>query len=164
MTDLIAVHYPDLATACDAMQTLERLEAAQVVELDDAVLVERRYNGEVKLHHSHRPTVTGAAGGALWGALIGLIFLQPLLGMAGGPAGMVGDAMSEIGVDHALVRRLGERLPTDGAAVFVLARRPSSDEVMRSLARLGGRILHTSLSDRAQARLRAALEPHAIAA
>jgi uncharacterized membrane protein len=151
MTDLIAVHYPDLATACDAMQALERLEAEQVVELDDAVLVERRYNGEVKLHHSHRPTATGAAGGALWGALIGLIFLQPLLGMAGGPAGVAGDAFNEIGVEH-------------GAAVFVLAGRPSSVEVMRSLARHGGRILHTSLSDRAQARLRAALEPHAIAA
>jgi uncharacterized membrane protein len=164
MTDLIAVYHPNLATACDVMQTLERLEAEHVVELDDAVLVERRYNDEVKLHHSHRPTATGAAGGALWGALIGPIFLQPLLGMAGGGSSGTADAMSEIGVDHGLMRRLADRLPTDGAAVFALLRRPTSGDVMRSLARLGGHILHTSLSDRAQARLRASLEPHVIAA
>ena len=161
MTDLIAVHYPDLATACDVMQTLERLEAEGVVELDDAVLVERRYSGEVKLHHSHRPTATGGAGGALWGALIGLIFLQPVLGTAS--AGGTGDPMSEIGVDHGLMRRLGEQLP-DGAGVFVLARHSTAERLLRSLARFGGCVLHTSLSDRAEVRVRAALVPHTIAA
>ena len=49
------------------------------------MLVERRGDGKIKLH---QPSLAGrgAAGGALWGGLIGLIFFMPLFGMAIGAA------------------------------------------------------------------------------
>lgn len=53
-----------------------------VIELEDAVIVDRDERGRVKLHQLHSPAARGAAGGALWGGLIGLLSLGPLLGMA----------------------------------------------------------------------------------
>ena len=41
----------------------------------DAVVVEHQPDGKIKLHQAMSTTGAGAAGGALWGGLIGLIFL-----------------------------------------------------------------------------------------
>ncbi len=43
--------------------------------IDDAVVVECNADGKVKLHQAVSTTGAGAAGGALWGGLIGLLFL-----------------------------------------------------------------------------------------
>src|ERR1700759_5330136 len=85
MSDLVAIAYPDLATAKEVAENLTQLHKAHEVELDDMVVVERKLDGKVKLH---QPSTAGAgaAGGALWGGLIGLIFFVPLLGMAVGAA------------------------------------------------------------------------------
>ena len=95
MSDLVAIAYPDLATAQEVASNAAQATKTHQIELDDLVVVERRPDGKIKLH---QPSATGAgaAGGALWGGLIGLIFLVPLLGMAvGAAAGAAGGAMSD---------------------------------------------------------------------
>ena len=95
MSDLIAVAYPDKNTAAAVRERLLRLTAEHVIELEDAVIVDRDANGKVKLHQVHSPAARGAVGGAVWGGLIGLLFLAPLLGMAvGAAAGGASGAMS----------------------------------------------------------------------
>src|SRR3954464_8887645 len=96
VSNLVAIAYDDLGTAQQVVSNLGRAQAAHEIELDDLVIVERREDGKVKLH---QPSMAGAgaAGGALWGGLIGLIFLMPLFGMAigaasGAAAGAQGDA------------------------------------------------------------------------
>ena len=159
MADLIAISYPNLDTAHEVMQTLGRLQTEHAIELEDAVIVERRPDGKVKLHQSFHPTAAGAASGALWGGLIGLLFFAPLLGMAiGGAAGAAGGAMTDLGVDDEFMRELGEKLPEGGAAVFVLVHRSTPDKVLPQIERFGGHVLHTSLSNEAEERLRQALE------
>jgi uncharacterized membrane protein len=62
------------------MRALRPGEAVKAhdIKLDDLVIVERKDDGDVKLH---QPSLAGlgAASGALWGGLIGLIFFVPLL-------------------------------------------------------------------------------------
>src|SRR5450755_2888793 len=88
MSDLIAVVYPDRETAETVRRTLGQLALEHVIELDDAVVVSRNEKGKVGLHQAVRPTATGAARGAVWGGVLGLLFLAPLLGAAiGAPAG-----------------------------------------------------------------------------
>jgi uncharacterized membrane protein len=79
--------------------------------LDDAVIVERRPDGNIKLH---QPSLAGrgAAGGALWGGLIGLIFLMPLFGMAiGAASGAAARALSDYGINDDFMKELGDKLP-----------------------------------------------------
>ena len=122
------------------------------------MIVEHRANGKMKLH---QPSLAGlgAASGALWGGLIGLIFLMPLLGMAVGAAsGAAGGAMSDYGIDDNFMKELGNKLPEGGAAVFVLVKDATRDKVVPEIAKYGGQVIQSSLEDEAEASLQEALD------
>jgi uncharacterized membrane protein len=56
--------------------------------------------GRVKLNQAVNITALGAASGGFWGALIGLIFLNPLIGLAvGAGAGAVSGALTDVGIN-----------------------------------------------------------------
>lgn len=55
MSDLIAVAYPDRATAETVRQRLAQLTLEHTLELEDAVVVDRDEDGKVKLHQAHNP-------------------------------------------------------------------------------------------------------------
>src|SRR5918996_4150013 len=93
------------------------------------------------------PAGSGAAGVALWGGLIGLLFLAPLLGAAiGGVAG----AVTDLSIDDRFMKELGESLPADGAALFVLVRKVTPDKVIPRISGYGGRPLRRPLSNEGQ--------------
>src|ERR671928_1019114 len=121
MSDLIAVAYPDEATAREVRDKLIELQRGHTIELEDIVVVTRDDQGRVKLHQAASLPAAGALGGALWGSLIGLLFLAPLLGaVVGGASGAAAGALTDIGVNDDFLRELGEKLPNGGAAVIVL--------------------------------------------
>ena len=128
-----------------------------MIELDDLVILERRGDGKIKLH---QPSLAGAgaAGGALWGGLIGLIFLMPLFGMAiGAASGAAAGAVADAGVDDKFMKELGTQLAPGSAAVIALVRRVTMDKVLANI-QIPGHVIQTSLDDEAEARLTEALE------
>src|SRR5262249_33556339 len=86
MSELVAVSYPDLYRAGEVCAALQRLQGEFLIEMEDAAYVTREQDGKIKLHQTlpvlGMATGIGATRGSIWGALIGLLFLQPLLGMA----------------------------------------------------------------------------------
>jgi uncharacterized membrane protein len=159
MSTLVAVAYPDRTTAEEVRQELVRATKEQLLRLEDAVVVEREQDGKIKLHQAMNTTGAGAAGGALWGGLIGLIFLAPLLGMAVGAAsGAVGGKMSDVGVNDDFMKDLGTRLQPGAAALIVLGSTDARDKVIERVKPYGGHVLQTSLSTEQEEHLRAALE------
>jgi uncharacterized membrane protein len=100
----------------------------------------------------------GAAGGALWGGLIGLIFFAPLLGMAvGAAAGAAGGAVSDTGVDDNFMKNLGSELEPGKAAVVVLVRKVSFDKILPNIE-VPGRVIQTSLSNEDERAVQDALD------
>ena len=120
------------------------------------VIVERRDDGKIKLHQPSLAGV-GAAGGALWGGLIGLIFLVPLFGMAIGAAtGAAAGAMSDAGVDDKFMKEMGTKLQPGGAAVIVLVRQVNAEKLLAEV-KIPGEVIQTSLSADGEQALRDAL-------
>jgi uncharacterized membrane protein len=159
VSDLIAVAYPDKDTAEAVRQRLAQLTLEHSIELEDAVVVDRDENGKVKLHQAVSPAARGAAGGALWGGVIGLLFLAPLLGMViGAAAGGASGALVDVGVNDEFMRQLGQKLAPGGAALIVLVRKMTPDKVLPEIRQFGGEVMHTSLDDESEARLREVLE------
>ena len=159
MSNLVAIAYPDRATAEDVMGALGRLQTEHAIELEDAVVVTRDGEGKVKLHQSNKLAAGGAVGGALWGGLIGLIFFVPLFGMAIGAAtGAATGALTDVGVDDNFMKDLGAKLQPGGAAVIVLVHRSTPDKVLPEITGFGGEIIQTSLDNDAEERLRHVLE------
>ncbi|MFC5182729.1 DUF1269 domain-containing protein [Actinomadura harenae] len=159
MSDLVAIAYDDVDTANKVREKVRQLQTQHVIEVSDAVVVERRQDGKIKLHQAVNTVAGGAAGGALWGGLIGLIFLQPLIGAAiGGATGAAMGAATDLGIDDSFMRRLGEGLRPGAAAVFLLISKSTPDKVLPELAQFGGQVIQTSLSQEQEEQLRAALQ------
>lgn len=162
MADLIAIAYDDEFKAEEVRLTLFRLQKEHLVDLEDAVVITKSRDGKVRLNQSHNLVAAGAATGSLWGALIGLLFLNPLLGLAAGAgSGALAGYLTDIGIDDNFLRECGESLPPGSSALFVLVRKSTPDKVLPELRRYGGRVLRTSLSTEDEAKLRAALEGEA---
>ena len=165
MSDLVAVAYPDKETAEAVRERLLHLVTEHVIELEDAVIVDRDEKGRVKLHQLHSPAARGAAGGALWGGLIGLLFLAPLLGMAvGAAAGGASGALVDVGISDDFMKGLGQKIPQGGSALIVLVRKVTPDKVLPEISQFGGEVIQTSLDDESEARLREVLERREAAA
>ena len=164
MSNLVAIAYDDVNQANEVMTTLRQLVKEHNLELDDAVVVERKQDGKVKLH---QPSTAGAgaAGGALWGGLIGLIFFVPLFGMAVGAAsGAAAGAAADYGVDDNFMKDLADKLPNGGAAVFVLVRSANRDKVLPEVSKYGGHIIQSSLSNEAEEAFQTALDARGVPA
>jgi uncharacterized membrane protein len=158
MSTLIAIAYPDVATAEKVRDELVQATKEHLVELEDAVVIENRPGGKIKLHQAMSPAGAGAAGGALWGGLIGLIFLAPLLGMAVGAAsGAVAGKVTDVGVDDNFMKDLGAKLPEGSAALLILGRSNAPDKVIDRVKSYGGEVIQSSLADEQEEHLRAAL-------
>jgi uncharacterized membrane protein len=90
--------------------------------------------------------------------MIGLIFLNPLLGLAmGAAAGAVSGALTDVGIDDRFMKDLAATMQPGSSALFVLARRATPDKVLEELQGTRGTILQTSLSHEDKAKLQAAL-------
>ena len=164
MSNLIAVAYDDVGTARSVMETLRELSTERAITLEDAVIVESRPDGKIKLHQTQKPGAVGATGGALWGGLIGLLFLAPFLGMAVGAAsGAAAGAITDVGVDDKFMKQLATELQPGTAAVFVLVRESTPDKVLPRISQYGGDVIHSSLSEHAEETLQDALRAHATA-
>jgi len=157
MSDLYAIGYPDAAKADAVRDKLIELNKQQLIDLADAVVVENE-KGKIKLHQAQNTTAAGAAGGALWGGLIGLLFLAPLLGMAVGAGfGALGGKMADVGIDDKFMKDVGERLPEGGAALFLLVRGMTEDKVLAEIAPMGGQLIRSSLSSEDEDHMRRAV-------
>jgi len=156
VSDLVAIAYPDVATARDVASNVGKAQKAHLIELEDLVIVERRNDGKIKLHQPSLAGV-GAAGGAMWGGLIGLLFLAPLVGMAiGAASGAAAGAVSDAGVDDRFMKDLGAQLDSGGAALVLLIRDANLDKLLAEV-KIPGQVVQSSLSSDSEQALRDAL-------
>ena len=106
------------------------MQSQYLLEMDDAVVVTRDLKGKIKLHQAVSLTATGAASGAFWGMLIGLLFFNPLLGLAvGAGAGALSGKLTDLGVDNKMAKQLGDELTPGSSALIVLLRKVTADRV-----------------------------------
>lgn len=166
MSELVAVSYPDVYRAGEVCAALQRLHTEFLIEMEDAAFVTREQDGKIKLHQT-QPAVglatgIGASRGSIWGALVGLLFLQPLLGMAAGAvigaaSGAIAGKMADYGISDQFMKDLAGKLRPGTSMLFVLFRKITWEKVLPQISQYGGTVMHSSLSAEAEARLQSAL-------
>jgi len=158
MSTLVVIGYDDEFKAEEVRLKLRKLQKDYLIDLEDAVVAVKNDKGKVKLHQAINLTAAGAIGGGFWGSLIGLIFLNPLLGAAvGATAGAVSGALTDVGINDKFMKELAETLNPGNSALFVLVRKATPDKVLEEVKGTGGKILKTSLSHDDEAKLESAL-------
>lgn len=158
MSDLVAIVYPSEAKAEEVRQRLLNLQKEYLITISDAVIAVKTDSGGIKLNQLVNTTSMGAVTGGFWGLLIGMIFLNPILGVAVGAAsGALGGALSDFGIDDSFMKELSASLHTGNAALFVLIKSMTADKVLNEIKDAGGTVLKTSLDDTREQALRDAL-------
>jgi uncharacterized membrane protein len=159
MSTFVAIKYDDAFKALEVRLALVKMQREYLIDLEDAVVAVKDEAGKVKLHQAVNLTATGAVSGGFWGTLIGLLFLNPLLGAAvGASAGAVSGALSDIGIEDEFMKKLAEGLQPNTSVLFVLVRKATPDKVVEEIKKYGGTVLQTSLSHENETKLQAALD------
>ena len=158
MANLVVIEYDDMHKAEEVRLKLQKLQSEYLVDLADAVVAVKDEKGKVRLNQIHNLTATGAVTGGFWGALIGLMFLNPLLGIAAGAtAGAISGALTDVGINDEFMKKIAGGFKNGSSALFVLVREVTPDKVLEELEGTGGTILQTSLTHAQESKLQAVL-------
>jgi len=158
MSQMIVFIFPTAEGAYAMRGALDALRKRDVIELGDAAVVERDPDGKVRLQQATNLVGAGALGGAVWGALVGLFFLSPWLGLAvGATAGALAGRFADAGIDDDFIREVGEAVKPGQSALFLLIDRWDEPAVLTQLDAFDAVVLRSSLPPDEEARLRAAL-------
>ena len=115
----------------------------------------------VVYNHTAKTYGGGALVGGFWGMLVGMLFLNPLLGAAvGAGMGALSGKFNDIGLNDKMMKDLAESFKPGSSAIFVLIRKVTGDKVLAGLKDFAGKgkVFQTSLSKDDEATLREALE------
>jgi len=148
MSEIIVIGYDEQSTATQAYKEVLTLQQDFVVELTGLAIV--RVDDEGKSHVETPQKIVGvsAASGALWGMLIGILFLVPFFGLAlGGAMGALMGKMGKSGIDEQFRTQVQALLKPGGAAVVIMASKITDDKFANAMKQFGGTLLKTSLSE-----------------
>src|SRR6516164_3646753 len=142
MSTLVVINYNDPYKAEEVRLKLRKLQSEYLLDLEDAVVAVKDEKGKVKLHQAVNLTATGAVSGGFWGALIGLIFLNPLLGWAvGATAGAVSGALTDVGINDQFMNEQSGDMMAGSEHLCVPARKATEDKGIKAVTVTGRRVL-----------------------
>jgi uncharacterized membrane protein len=158
MSDLIAIGYPDEATAEAAADEARRLARDLIIEPDAIAVIVRDEEGKFHVHTSHHPVGGGATWGMFWGLLFGVLFFVPFFGLAiGAGLGALMGKVTKSGIDKAFQEQVRDLLKPGTSALFLMVEKVTPDKAVEALSKYGGTVLKTSLSKDAEKELQDAL-------
>jgi uncharacterized membrane protein len=147
MSDLIIIGYDDHETAQRAYDQVLELNKDHIVELTGLAVVTVDEKGHSHVDTPGKLVAGGAASGALWGTLLGLLFLAPFAGMlVGGALGALFGKLGKSGINDEFRDKVRSMLTPGKAALVVMSQERTEDKFVDALKPFGGEVLQTSLS------------------
>jgi uncharacterized membrane protein len=157
MAHLVVLGLDNRDDAERVMDLAGELAKQELLQLEDAAYAYRDEGGKLRIHQAVSTTGAGAASGALWGTLIGMLFFMPVAGLAiGAGTGALAGKLTDVGINDDTIRQIGQQLQQGKAAVFLLARSATADRVIEAIKSFHPTVIQTSLShDREEELVRA---------
>jgi uncharacterized membrane protein len=167
MSTLIAITYDTADKATQALEKLSELQKMQLITLEDAAVAVKNQKGKVKVKQTLEKMHTGSSAtwGFFWGFLIGLIFMAPIFWglLTALFAGLLGKGR-DLGIDNKFIKEVGDSLDPGQSALFILVVEATADKVLPEMAKFGGKVFQTSLSNEDETLLKEALENEQVSA
>jgi uncharacterized membrane protein len=162
MADLIAIGYPDEATAEAAADEARRLANDLIIEPEAIAVIQRDTEGNYHVHTHHHIVGRGATWGMFWGLLFGVLFFIPVIGIAvGAGLGALMGKITKSGIDQAFQEQVRGMLQPGNSALFLMVDKVTPDKAVEAMSKYGGTVLKTSLSREGEQELQEALHGHA---
>jgi uncharacterized membrane protein len=167
MATLVAIGYPDQATAEEARATVQQLESELIIQASQVASINRDLEGKYHVHTTHGGASTGAGAvwGGFWGLLFGLLFFIPFAGWAvGAGLGALFGHLGEKGIDKTFQQQVRDHLKPGTSALFMVIEQATPDKAIAALEKYHGTVIKTSLSEEDTKKLQEALQPPEMAA
>jgi uncharacterized membrane protein len=159
MAELMVLGFKDMTRADEVVPELQAMQSENIIQLADWARVIRRPDNKLEVRQASSTTGAGAAGGAIFGGLIGLLFLMPLAGAAVGAAtGAIMGHFADYGISDKFIKEVGSQITPGTSALFLYVAQMTEDKVIERLKRFEPTLIRTSLSEEAESRLRAAMQ------
>ena len=147
MADLIAIGYPDEATAEEAADEARRLAADLIIQPDAIAVIVRDEDGSYHVHTTHHAVGGGAVWGMFWGFLFGLLFFIPVFGLAiGAGLGALMGKFAKTSIDKQFQHQVRGMVQPGTSALFLMVEKVTPDKAVEAMIKYGGTVLKTSLS------------------
>ena len=147
MTHLVMLGLDSPAKAEEVFDLAGDLAKQELLQLQDAAYAYRDDKGKVRIHQAVSLTGAGAASGALWGTLIGMLFLMPVAGLAiGAGTGALAGKLADVGINDDTIKQIGGQLEQGKAAVFLLARSATVDRAIDAIKPYNPTVIQTNLT------------------
>lgn len=158
MPDLIAIAYDDTTTALSAMDEVHHLAEDLIIQPDAVAAIIRTDDGKFRTITNQHEVGAGATWGLFWGMLFGILFFVPVLGMAfGAGLGAVMGRITKSSIDKGFQDQVKDALQPGTSALFLIVEQMTGDKATKGLAKYGGNVIKTSLSEEDEAALQEAL-------
>ena len=158
MADLIAIGYPDEATATAAAEEAQRLARDLIIQPDANAVITRDQDGGYHVQTNHHAVGAGATWGLFWGFLFGLLFFIPVFGMAiGAGLGALMGKMAKTSIDKQFQDQVRDMVQPGTSALFLMLEKVTPDKAVEAMSKYGGTVLKTSLSKQDEKELQDAL-------
>jgi uncharacterized membrane protein len=165
MATLVAIGYPDEATAAAAAAEVHQLTKDLIIEPDAVATIVRDSEGKYHVATSHHPVGAGASWGMFWGFLFGLLFFIPVFGMAvGAGMGAIMGKVTKTSLNKEFQEQVRDMVQPGTSALFLIVERVTPDKAIDALSHYGGTVLKSSLSKEDEAALQAALHGEQVSA
>ena len=154
-TALPAVESSSPEQAKAVLEAIQNSAKAAGIKLEDAVVVFKDHNGDVKIKQTKDITAgKGAGWGGLWGLIVGLIFGGPIAGALLGVAiGAIYGGTVDHGIDDKFIKNVGNALGKTDSAVLILIQEEDYDEAITYLRSYEAEIYEADISTEAEAAL-----------
>lgn len=163
---LVGVAFRQRLMAQEYLMAMSRLRSDGSLRLKDAVIVEKRDDGDVKVTETIDPTPgRSALNGAMWTGLLGLFVGGPVGWLAGigigAGAGAVTAKVIDLGIPDDWVDWFKQAVQPGTSAVIILAEQVDVTALQREAHRFpGAELIESTLPEAAIADLAAAFEQH----
>jgi uncharacterized membrane protein len=158
MADLIAIGYPDQATADAAAEEARQLARDLIIQPDAIAVIVRDEEGGYHVHTNHHLVGGGATWGMFWGLLFGLLFFIPVFGMAiGAGMGALMGKLTKSSIDKQFQEQVRDMLKPGTSCLFLMLEKVTPDKAVEAMSKYGGTVLKTSLSKQDEKELQDAL-------
>jgi uncharacterized membrane protein len=149
MADLIAIGYPDEATAEAAADEARQLARDLIIEPDAIAVIVRDAKGDYHVHTHHHLVGRGATWGMFWGLLFGMAI--------GAGMGALMGKVTKSGIDAQFQDQVRGMLQPGTSALFLMVEKVTPDKAVEAMSKFGGTVLKTSLSKQGEQDLQDAL-------
>ena len=155
MTALTVWKFNNATGAGEALGKLADLQKQQLVEIQDAAIVEwEQGKKKPKTRQAVNMAGVGALSGAFWGMLFGLLFFIPLFGMAVGAAmGALSGHFSDYGIDDDFIKSVRDQVTEGTSALFLLTGSATVDKLQDELKGKMGTLIRSNLTKEQEANL-----------